>query len=341
MEDWPRHSQYCIPVMIAEIPGKGLGLVASKDFKRGQLIFTETAVISVHAPSGLVPLEEMMNQISNMSEEQKFRFYQQKPTGRVLRAQAEDAIRLNCLEELDIFVTHGKQSNANNQILMFTNSGLMNHSCAPNASLGRPFSQEPDKEVNVRATKDIKKGEEVTYCVMKGMMTKSQMKTKLKTSFGFDCKCPVCSGEIPDQDKIISEINRLVELPSPTGFVNPSSFHDPNSTLSLFSKRKKSEWRVQALKHERAADLTKQLYVGHVQDTFSVLTRFATTAQLSRDPVLLKKALDLGKEWTKGLGLEVLSEAFKNLEKGVKDWSPEFQTKKDPGMYEIWCFYCG
>ena len=35
-EDWPRHSQYCIPVMVAEIPGKGRGLVASKAFKKGE-----------------------------------------------------------------------------------------------------------------------------------------------------------------------------------------------------------------------------------------------------------------------------------------------------------------
>ena len=338
-EDWSRHREFCIPVMVAEIPGMGRGLVASKDFKKGQIIFTEPAVIAVNAPSGLVPLEEMLEQIRDMSEEQKFRFYQLRPTGRVLQAQAADAVRFNCLQELDIFHNYSKGSNANDRRLLFLSSELMNHSCASNATLGRPFSQEPDKEVNVRAIKDIKKGEEITHCYMKGMMTKSEMKTKLQTLFGFDCKCPVCSGGVPNQDGIISEINRLVELPSPSGFVNPVSFLDPSSTLSLYSRRKQSDWRAEALKHERAADLTKELYIGHVQDKFSVLTRFATTAQLARDSRLLKKALDLGKEWTESLGLETLCEAYKALEKGVRDWSSEFKSKENPVMYEIWCFY--
>ena len=222
---------------------------------------------------------------------------------------------------------------------MFLNSELINHSCASNATLGGPHSQDPDKEVNVRAIKDIKKGEEITHCYMKGMLTKSQMKTKLQTLFGFDCKCPVCSGAVPNQDGIISEINRLVELPSPSGFVKPISFLDPTSTLSIYSRRKRSDWRAEARKHERAAGLIKELYIGHVQDKFSVLTRFVTTAQLARDPGLLKKALELGKEWTESLGLETLYVAYKALEKGVEDWSSEFKSKENPVMYEIWCFY--
>ena len=48
--------------MVAEIPDKGRGLVASKDFKKGQIIFKETAAISLNAPSDIVPLDELKEQ---------------------------------------------------------------------------------------------------------------------------------------------------------------------------------------------------------------------------------------------------------------------------------------
>ena len=86
-EDWPRHSQYCIPVMVTEVPGKGKGLVASKDFKKGQVLFQETAAITVHAPSDIFPLQGLKEQIIRMSEEQKTKFYKLTAKGNFTQAQ--------------------------------------------------------------------------------------------------------------------------------------------------------------------------------------------------------------------------------------------------------------
>ena len=45
-EDWPRHKENCVPVMVKEYEGKGRGLVAAKDIKMGELILTNEAVIT-------------------------------------------------------------------------------------------------------------------------------------------------------------------------------------------------------------------------------------------------------------------------------------------------------
>ena len=82
-EDWPRHREYCIPVMVAEIPGKGLGLVASKNFKKGELIFKEDAIISIrsnspHPRHTVFTMEmalELKEQMKNLSDEQRSKFY--------------------------------------------------------------------------------------------------------------------------------------------------------------------------------------------------------------------------------------------------------------------------
>ena len=46
MADWPRHKMFCLPVMVKEMGEKGRGLVASRDFKVGDLIFNDKLVVS-------------------------------------------------------------------------------------------------------------------------------------------------------------------------------------------------------------------------------------------------------------------------------------------------------
>ena len=106
VKDWPRHREYCIPVMVTEINAKDLGLVASKDFKKGEVLFKETAAITVQAPSDIVPLQELKDQIGKISEEQKTMFYQLLPEGNFSEAQQAAALRENCLLKLDILLSN-------------------------------------------------------------------------------------------------------------------------------------------------------------------------------------------------------------------------------------------
>ena len=72
-KDWPRHKYNCLPVLLTAVQGKGRGLVATKEFKKGDLIFTETAAISFEGLGEGVPvlrvdLENMMsNDTTNMN----------------------------------------------------------------------------------------------------------------------------------------------------------------------------------------------------------------------------------------------------------------------------------
>ena len=43
--DWTRHKRLCVPVMVKDFGEKGRGLVASKDFKIGDLIMKDKAVV--------------------------------------------------------------------------------------------------------------------------------------------------------------------------------------------------------------------------------------------------------------------------------------------------------
>ena len=61
----------------------------------------------------------------------------------------------------------------------------------------RRLLSKPRKKLEVRAIKNIRKGEEITLCYLEydqNLGSKHQMKKHLKREFKFDCKCSVCTG---------------------------------------------------------------------------------------------------------------------------------------------------
>ena len=73
--DWPRHKSNCIPVMVTEYEGKGLGVMASRDIKMGEVIFIDKPAIKV--PENPTPkvlpviIQSLKRQIKNLSSEAK------------------------------------------------------------------------------------------------------------------------------------------------------------------------------------------------------------------------------------------------------------------------------
>ena len=245
------------------------------------------------------------------------------PRGSFHKAQLASALRENCLQELDIFRSNCLIENENTDEgkgegfwTLFIATSLLNHSCAPNVHLDA--NNESDHQLEVRAIKDISKGEEVTPCyeIESKLMTSSQMKAKLQEDFHFDCKCGVCAGIIPDQDRLIQEISsKIANLDS--------------QPVSIYRKKMKG----------RAADLAKQLYIGQISARLQVYGQFVARSQLARDSIRLEKAMDLLKEECSAFGMIESSLGYESMETKVKRWSSEFQSKRKPTKEEIDDFF--
>ena len=72
----------------------------------------------------------------------------------------------------------------------------------PNAAMGLlDFKEEPEKRFELRAIKDISNEEEVTIFYPPENKAlpwfHADIRETIQEDFGFDCKCPVCSGEVP------------------------------------------------------------------------------------------------------------------------------------------------
>ena len=57
--DWARHKRLCDPVMVKDYGEKGRGLVASKNFKAGDIIFKDTSIVSVIIPDKITTIDQI------------------------------------------------------------------------------------------------------------------------------------------------------------------------------------------------------------------------------------------------------------------------------------------
>ncbi len=121
-----------------------------------------------------------------------------------------------------------------------------------NAAIGRanrPTERLGDQDLSteLRAFKDISKDEEITISYIRdvkkhGFLLRKR-KTAIKKDQCFDCKCPVCLGQVSCQEKILK---KLIELhsklnPTPTDWKKEASMQ---RLLNKNDKEKKEIYKV-------------------------------------------------------------------------------------------------
>jgi len=322
-----------------EIPGKGRGLVAARDIKMGEQILTDKAVISLDCSCdcgncdftccNLTPelTKRFVKQVDKMSDSDRNAFnelksstawYDKKPCLR------ENVGQEDCLEELNIFFFNTRSSN------LFLSIALINHSCSPNTEMG-DFGWDSN-EVDIcelRAIKDISRGQEITTFYQRKLSrdvleTKAERQKTLIEDYGFQCRCEVCRGEIPDQDDIIKKIRNLRRSLGST----PREFH----------KMRRSDLQRDVRTLERIADLGQQLYIGRMMSQMIDNGHLVFAAQMARDSVSLEKGLQTLNKLAESSGLEEVKMRYDKIKKDVESWSEEFDPKKPPKKNKTYSF---
>ena len=205
MELPPRHGQ--------GIPWEGPGLVAARDIAKGEMIFKDKPVIklAINADGKIKDPKFMMTplkqQIDCMPAEAKAQFHKLSTH----HVNICHSLNLSSSDKTVFkkFWCNSKYFSSRYAILHL-NLALVNHSCQPNATSRCGLKQmkqegEEDHSKDLRAIKDIRKGEEITIFYFKDVKefgsNLRKRKTAIKKAHGFDCKCPVCLGQVPLQEK--------------------------------------------------------------------------------------------------------------------------------------------
>ena len=174
--------------------------------------------------------------------------------------------------------------------------------------------------VEFRAVKDISKGVEITICyfddVKKYGSILRKRKTALKRILLFDCKCPVCLGQVSCQEKILKKLIELHNKLKPT-----------LNTLT--------DWKREAGIINKIVDLTMELLIGGLKENIFVLVDLAKSAHLARDKNLVKKAMDKFRQLAEETKLEFMQRFCEILEERFSQWSTEFSSGTPPVEREI------
>jgi len=313
---------------VTEFPGKGRGLVAARDIEKGELIFKDKALIklAVDAEDHFVDpdfMTSLKQQIDSLPSEAKAQYYK-------LMTRDEDNIyhvSRNDWEVLKLFVANAKYgANANRTHALHLNVALVNHSCAPNATYNtftiyglKQNQQVGDEDISVelRAVKNICKGDEITICyfddVKKYGSIPRKWKTAIKKDQGFDCKCPVCMGQVHLQEKTLK---KLIDLHNK---LNPTP----------------SDWKREAGIRSRMVDLTLELNIGNPWEKIEAFEKLMKFAHLARDKDLVMKSMDMMRQFVEETKIEVMQMMYENWERGLAKWSKEFNSNNAPKKDEI------
>ena len=322
--DWERHEWNCVPVMVKEFPGKGRGIVAARDIKMGDQIFIDKQVVKLTMNVQYRPVDpgfmtSLKEQIKKLPTEAKSQYY---------KLTASDLPNIYSVSSSDfgilkLFLNNCKMHLVKDQYTaaLYLNAALVNHSCVPNAALGKlkptELDGDPDLCHELRAIKDISKGEEITICYYTDVTKYGSMlrkrKTNIKKFLGFDCKCPVCLGKFSCQEKILK---KLIELHNKL---------DPSS----------SDWKREADSQNKIVYWTMDLYIGGPAEKRVALIKLAKFAHLAREKNFVTKAMDKLRQLAEDTKLEYVRKGYEELERRFFQWSTEFNSGNAPEEREI------
>ena len=331
--DWPRHNWNCVPVMVTEIPGKGRGLVAAKDIKKGELLFKEKNAIQIYTDGEhfMKHRASVFMQLDKLPDGAKEQFHKLKLPDSIDGLCEGDRLTMQkFISNSRRTKVYGNPDHHDLNVLIYLplNSALINHSCGPNVEVGlyiNPLIPNEKFKTEARAIRDIQKGDEITKCYLSyhdiiefGFNRQRRMK-RIQETLGFDCKCSICSGKFEDQENLAKELRDLIKNLDP-------NHHQKNMT----------DWKREAQIYQRMAERAENLSLGPVVDLKSnIFGSFAAAAHLGRDEDLLRKAMD---------SLDKLVEDSKMVDVGLGNdrfkqdtsiWTFQLKSKKQAKKKEI------
>ncbi|KAG5946659.1 hypothetical protein E4U53_006538 [Claviceps sorghi] len=189
---------------LQDIPGKGKGLVATRDIPKGTRILCEKALITLPGHfmhPGLLP--SLCQQVEALSNDERHAFLSMHNI-RPFKNAAEQYMGifvLNCLPAEEV----GEKR------AIFLEACRINHACDKN-SLN--MWNDRIKRHTVHALRKIHAGEEITISYITPFMNRQSRQRDLQEKFRFTCSCGLCSlpeKQSQESDKRLEQIQHLVQ----------------------------------------------------------------------------------------------------------------------------------
>ncbi|KAF7972171.1 hypothetical protein HWV62_18742 [Athelia sp. TMB] len=181
----PRNAKGEKPYIIQPIDGKGMGAIAIKSIKFGDLILSEQPLFTVKSQLGIVPLPVIVKKLVPKSDIEK-RQYINLANCHV--GAKHPFIGIYETNALPCGPTGGDK--VTNKGAIFLEACRFNSSCIPNTI---NYWNAAKGVIEFRALKDVDEGEELCICYTKELQSREARRNILRSKFGFICQCAACS----------------------------------------------------------------------------------------------------------------------------------------------------
>lgn len=196
------HSMECGKMQVVPIKGKGLGVVALREIKKGEVICEDMELLTIF-PHMYNP-DNIKKQIMDLSDSNKRKLMS------LSGGDSDDKYKLGWK-----IVNNFSEGPRSSKIVYYTHSRF-NHSCIPNVCLDTITPRDEGEGTPCIAIRNIHEGEElcVSYLANTALFrTRAERQQALRSpGADFSCSCPVCGLvelELRDSDNNRRELRAL------------------------------------------------------------------------------------------------------------------------------------
>jgi len=337
--DWSRHKSNCHPVVVAELKGRGRGLVATRQIQKGELVLAEQPAVVVQDGGDLAATgEKVKKQVSSLSPSLSAQFYRltRKPGVEELAVQLKqaagtdpekrliaDKVSANA-RETAIFLNNDIGADEDTKCL-YLSLALTNHSCAPNCAWTCVVEPPNTKKMELRAIRNISPDEEVTvsYTMVECRFSSTlERQKRLNEGWAFPCNCTICT--TGEEENARETVRGLQEEMRSLCDTHPDQI----------------DWRSLWQLQNKVVELVESLSCAPIL-LLRELHSLANLAQLAREKEGVERAVE---DWRNIVGAIGVPRAKRELEEAVgkyKEWSANLRQgsgEKAPHQKEVETF---
>ncbi|KAF9903700.1 hypothetical protein EC991_003427 [Linnemannia zychae] len=204
--------------VLKDAPGKGMGMFATRDIKRGECILSEKPL--VYASQNLIKTQRA---IDAMPEDDKKAFF------------ALHNIHFDVSTALGIVRTNGLPLGPDAvDCAVYKVLSRVNHSCAPNVH--HTWNPKTKKEY-LHAIEDIAAGGEILTSYLEPFLVREDRMEFLRKNFKFECHCNLCAEPSPEYDSTVNRIKIYSDLIMTCASTHPKkSIQFVREVLALLDK---------------------------------------------------------------------------------------------------------
>ncbi|EMD35001.1 hypothetical protein CERSUDRAFT_54156, partial [Gelatoporia subvermispora B] len=177
------------PFSVVDLPGRGKGIVATRDIQQGELVLREKPLFVVSSSVTGSPGALLLDMLSPLTEEQRASFYNLSyvylPQGPQPGTRAYD-------EALALAIFQTNAVSAGQHVGIFPQMARLNHGCS--SAFNSVYTwRDREGMIVVHALKPVKEGEELLTTYTDTKRPRDARRQFLEAHYGFRCGCSVCS----------------------------------------------------------------------------------------------------------------------------------------------------